>query len=134
MKSKYKIVVIVDDDPDAIDLWRREIEASKFIGTASFCATIDEAITALQSTKPDLIVSDLKVDGNFDTYHIKKFRQIHPETSLVCYSALFDMQIIEKIYRAGANSFVHRDNDINKDIKMMKAILKYWLHFNISPY
>lgn len=132
MKPQYKIVAIVDDDPDALDLWRREMDAARFQGEVKYFSAIDKAKSFIRESKPDLIITDLKLEGHFDASHISDFRIISADSSIVCYSSLYENQMIRQIYTAGANSFVFRENDINADIKMMRAITKYWLSYNIS--
>lgn len=70
-------ILIVDDDPDFIEATRIVLEAEGFeVVTA---ANGDEALTALQRSKPSLIIMDIMMKGVLDGLHASWQIQADPE-------------------------------------------------------
>ncbi len=124
-------ILIVDDDPDDIEITRRVLlKAGRDIRVMAVRSG-EDVMDLLQKggTLPSLIFLDLKMCGmsGIDTVLLIRAddRLKHIPVIVLTNSALeSDMQ---KAYDAGANSFVHKAFDIEEFSREIKAHLDCWL-------
>ncbi len=124
-------ILIVDDDPDDIEITRRVLEKSGRALEVRSAASGERAVQLLQKggDLPSLLLIDLKMCGmsGIDTLrHIRADERLkHIPLIIVTNSALeSDMR---KAYEAGADSFIHKAFDIDQFSKEINAHLDFWL-------
>jgi len=126
-----KLVLIVDDDPDDIEITRRVLLATGRDIRVAAVASGEHALRLLQEggDLPSLIFLDLKMCGmsGIEVLGLVRAdeRLKHIPLIIVTNSTLeSDMR---KAYDAGADSFVHKAFDIEQFSKEIKAHLDCWL-------
>jgi CheY-like chemotaxis protein len=70
-------VLIVDDDLDTLDVVRELLEQAG--ASVSVAASVDEALEALRSSPPDVLVSDIGMPGQDGYELIRRVRRLAPE-------------------------------------------------------
>ena len=126
-----KLILIVDDDPNDIEITRRVLLKMGRDIQVLAVASGEHAVRLLQegADLPSLVFLDLKMSGmsGIDTVRwIRADERLkHIPLIIVTNSTLeSDMR---KAYDAGANSFVHKAFDIEQFSKEIKAHLECWL-------
>lgn len=70
-------VLVVDDDPDAVELAMAILTGAGAIVRA--CGTAEEALAMLQEWRPDVLVSDIEMPGEDGYALIRKVRALEPD-------------------------------------------------------
>jgi CheY-like chemotaxis protein len=70
-------VLLVDDDPDALDLVTAILVGAG--ATARQCLSAADALTMLRQWRPDVLVSDIEMPGEDGYSLIRKVRALNPE-------------------------------------------------------
>jgi CheY-like chemotaxis protein len=124
-------ILIVDDDPDDIEITRRVLAKSGRDLEVRSAASGEYALQLLQQggDLPMLIFLDLKMCGMSGIDTLRQIRADerlkHIPLIIVTNSALeSDMR---KSYDAGADSFIHKAFDIDQFSKEINAHLDFWL-------
>lgn len=102
-----KAILIVDDHP----MFRRglvsmiESEADLVVcGEASTCRS---ALDAIQQSKPDLVIVDLRLEGSDDGLDlIKDMKKYHPQIPVLALSMHDEAVYAERSLRAGAHGYI----------------------------
>jgi CheY-like chemotaxis protein len=126
-----KLVMIVDDDPDDIEITRRVLSrCGRGIDIRS-AASGEEALRLLLRAEelPSLVFIDLKMRGMSGIDTVLKIRADerlkHIPMVIMTNSTLeSDMR---KAYEAGVSSFIHKAFDIDQFSRDIKAHLDCWL-------
>lgn len=96
-------VLVVDNDASIREL---VVEALEMHGaTVTAVESAQDALTAIQSLRPDVLVSDLEMPGNDGFWLIAAVRALGPEhggmTPAACLTGLFEPEIRAQLLRAG---------------------------------
>jgi len=124
-------ILIVDDDPDDIEITRRVLLKTGREIRVTAVAGGEHALQLLQQggDLPSLIFLDLKMCGMSGIDTVRRIRADgrlkHLPVIIITNSALeSDMR---KAYDAGADSFIHKAFDIDQFSKEINAHLDFWL-------
>ncbi len=126
-----QLIMIVDDDPDDIEITRRVLLKAGRDVRVMAVKSGEDVMDLLQKggNLPSLIFLDLKMCGmsGIDTVLLIRAddRLKHIPVIILTNSAL--EADIQRAYEAGANSFVHKAFDIEQFSKEIKAHLDCWL-------
>lgn len=117
-----KKILIVEDDPDAMDLYLSILEKENY--------EIKKSYTGYSSGvaidfKPDLIILDIMLP-DFDGYKICDFLRKCPETAdtkILVISAISELRKIKKMYDLGANEYLVKPFSIAELKNKIKTLL-----------
>ena len=103
--SKVKLLV-VDDHP----MLRGGI-VSSFRNMANIEVTNEakngaEAISCIESTKPDVVLMDINMDGKLDVTTTELIKQRWPEVNVVAFSMHQESQVVRRMVKAGASGYL----------------------------
>ena len=120
--NSRKKILIVEDDPDDMDLYLSILEKDNY--------EIKKSYTGYSSGvaidfKPDLIILDIMLP-DFDGYKICDFLRKSPETSetkILVISAISEMRKIKKMYDLGANEYLIKPFSIIELKNKIKTLL-----------
>lgn len=117
---KKLVVLIVDDEPDILELMEEEFRYCGYQTVTAICG--NDAIKILDSTPVDIVVSDYKMpngNGMAVLSHVRKMER-HPAFFFV--SGQADVST-EDAVRAGAKKFFSKPFDLDDLIKEIEQHL-----------
>jgi CheY-like chemotaxis protein len=143
LKNK-KVVLIIEDDIDDINLIIKSLEKEKKLNFLIVNFDGREALDNLGgysgpgSSKinfiPDLILLDLKLpylDG-FDLLKVIRDNDLTKNIPVVVFTGSDRKEDIPKSYQYGANSFINKPVKLAEFRKILTKIFDYWLDLNIN--
>ncbi|MGR3500915.1 response regulator [Pseudaestuariivita sp.] len=117
-------VFLVDDHPiveAGLRLGFSLSEDFELVGTA---LNHDAALERLDDLKPDVIVSDLVIDGDLDLEYLTQYREHAPESRLVAFSSLPEESFAERCRAAGADGYISKSTSPHDLAARIRAILR----------
>ena len=117
-------VFLVDDHPIVEAGLRLGFSLSdefQLVGTA---LNHDDALNRLDELKPDVIVSDLVIDGALDLEYLSQYREFAPDSRLVAFSSLPEESFAERCRAAGADGYISKSTSPHDLAARIKAILE----------
>ncbi|OGS88268.1 MAG: nitrogen regulation protein NR(I) [Gallionellales bacterium GWA2_59_43] len=117
-----KPVWIIDDDRSIRwvlekSLAREEIEFKSF-------ASADEALRALTSDKPQVVVSDIRMPGSSGLDFLQQLHQRHPHIPVIIMTAYSDLESAVSAFQGGAFEYLPKPFDINHAIELIRRALE----------
>ena len=117
-----KPVWIIDDDRSIRwvlekSLAREEIEFKSF-------ASADEALRALSSDKPQVVVSDIRMPGSSGLDFLQQLHQRHPHIPVIIMTAYSDLESAVSAFQGGAFEYLPKPFDINHAIELIRRALE----------
>jgi len=122
-KSPAKIL-IVDDNPDNVNLLRVHLQKNGFDTVAAYDG--EEAISAVRNHDPDLILLDLmipKMDG-FEVCRRLKAEYTKTFLPIILLSAVSDWQSKITGLDAGADEYLTKPFNLNEVLARVRAMLR----------
>jgi DNA-binding NarL/FixJ family response regulator len=123
-------VAIVDDHPLFRKGFKNLLENIPEINTVIEASNGVEMLEILQSTKPDIVLTDIKMpemDGKELTDFIKKH---YPEIKVIVVSMFDDEDIIIDVVKRGANAFLSKQSTPEEVNNAIKSVLQNDYYFN----
>ena len=99
-------ILVVDDDPNALDIVRTYLEAKGYSITTA--QNGDEALALLETVRPVLVLLDVMMPG-MDGWEVARTIKNHPEfgtTRVVMLTARSDFEDKHEGLRAGADDYL----------------------------
>lgn len=147
MTEAHKIIkiLLVEDNPDDIDITRRALKEAKIINKLWIARDGQEAMDYLQhresyqdysiSPKPGLILLDInlpKLNGIEVLRKIKEDPDLKRIPVVMLTVSKRDEDIV-KSYNLGCNSFIQKPVNFDSFVEVIKQISLYWGILNIIP-
>jgi len=142
---KSKIILLVEDNPDDVQLTLRALKKSKIMNEVVVAQDGVEALEYLfgtgkyagRDTKvlPQVVLLDLKMprmDGLETLQRIRKDERTKLLPVVVLTTSSEDRDRVES-YHFGANSYVRKPVDFNSFAEAVNQLGLYWLVLNESP-
>ncbi|MBO4687735.1 MAG: response regulator transcription factor [Clostridiales bacterium] len=116
-----KKVLVVDDDPNIVEVLRLYFDKDGFAVTS--CLTGDRAIETFQSSQPDLVVLDLMLPGK-DGYDICREIRKTSDVPIIMLTARSDT--LDKVVglELGADDYVQKPFEPKELLARVKAVLR----------
>lgn len=90
-----------------------------------------EAIKAVETLKPDLLLLDLWLDNKDGLETIKHLKLLQPSILILVLSQLDETIYAERVLRAGAQGYVMKEQEIKEIINAIRTVLKGEIY--VSP-
>lgn len=117
-KEKCRMLLVEDDEP-LRDRFARILAAWPGGRLVAACATLAEAMQALQGGRVDLLITDLRLPDGHGTQAIRMLRSLHPAAEAMVISVLADDATVIEAIEAGAAGYLLKDAD---SIELVEAI------------
>jgi two-component system response regulator len=143
--SRSRIILLVEDNPDDVELTLLAFEKSKIINDIVVARDGQEALDYLFATGshaerdpsllPEVVLLDLKlpkVDGH-DVLRRMRADERTRRLPVVVLTSSNEEQDIVRSYDLGANSFVQKPVDFSEFIDAARHLGLYWLVLNEAP-
>ena len=80
-------VLVVDDEPDIVDLMTIWLEDDPRCKAVERAATLDQALQVTQATNPDVILLDFRLDGQTSASVLPALRSTCPQARILIHTA-----------------------------------------------
>lgn len=135
MAQKPRHILLADDDPDDIELFR---EALKEVTHDVVLTTTDNGarvLGMLSLLKPDLIFLDINMPVMNGMDCLSKIRQMpeHSDVPVVIYSTAADDKFIRKTFQLGANRYLKKPNSFEVIKSCLEEILQMPANALLQP-
>ena len=104
-----KQILVVDDDESLRRVTQMQLEEIGY--SVATAGDGGQALVALESGSPALVISDLKMPGMSGLDLLKKIRTEHPETTVILITAFGSVQSAVEAMRAGAYDYITKPID-----------------------
>ncbi|WP_420861322.1 LuxR C-terminal-related transcriptional regulator [Algirhabdus cladophorae] len=124
MSNQAKRVFLIDDHPiveAGLKLGFGLGDKFVLIGTE---ASHDRALDRVEALQPDVILSDLVIDGDLDLSCLTQYREIAPDAHLVAFSSLPVDAYAAKCLAAGADRYVPKSTSPHELVEALSAIIE----------
>ncbi|MBI2411954.1 MAG: response regulator [Deltaproteobacteria bacterium] len=144
MKSNGKRILLVEDDPDAVELTLIGFRECGIECGIAVALDGSEALDYLFSSgkfngrrrgMPDLVLLDLnlpKVSGHEVLKRLKDDKRTE-EVPIVIFSVSNEERDRDLAYRNRANSYIRKPVDFERYKEVLKGVADYWLSLNEPP-
>lgn len=144
--DKKKIILLVEDNPDDVDLTVRAFEKNKSLKVLNELVVVRDGQEALDclvgagkyagaATTPSVVLLDLKLPKVGGLEVLRRIRE-NERTRLipvVILTSSREEQDLLKGYSLGANSFIRKPVDFDKFLEAVHQLGLYWLLLNEPP-
>lgn len=145
MSDRNHVILLVEDNPDDVELTRRALDESK---VANKLVVVRDGVEALQylfredayagrdaADLPEVVLLDLKlpkVDGLEVLRRIRADERTRILPVVVLTSSNAERDIVES-YALGANSYIRKPVEFERFAEATKTLGLYWLVLNEPP-
>jgi DNA-binding NarL/FixJ family response regulator len=123
LKSKKRRVLIVDDHPIVCEGLRRLIDDERDLVVCGEASSIKSALAVMADCVPDLVVVDLLLGKDSGVDLIKRIREANSKTPILVVSVLDELQFAARVFRAGANGYVMKQETMEQLLLAMRTLL-----------
>ena len=110
-QSKLKILIL-DDEPIVCKRLKPSLEKQGFevdTFTRSF-----EALQAVQNTKYDIIITDLKMEGMDGMRFLQEAKKIHPDSEVIVITGFATMETAKESFKKGVFDFIAKPFNLSE--------------------
>ena len=104
-------VLVVDDEPDVLDMLRASLEDMGY--QVSTAASVEQAIIAMATVRPHLVLLDLMMPGISGLEALTYFRQHHRPVPVIVVTGRKEPEIARQARAAGAFAVVGKPVDFD---------------------
>ncbi|MGE5624835.1 MAG: response regulator [Bacillota bacterium] len=141
---REKVILLVEDSPDDVDLTLRAMEKNKISNRIAVCEDGAKALDYLhgqesgggyRNSLPQVVLLDLKLP-KVDGLEVLRAIRAHQRTALlpvvVLTSSKEEKDMVES-YSLGANSYVRKPVSFEEFLEAVRELGMYWLLLNQAP-
>jgi CheY-like chemotaxis protein len=118
--AKRKIL-IVDDEPDFLEVMRTRLEASDYEVTTA--ANGEEALDYVKNDKPDAVLLDILMPGIDGLEVLKRIRKMDESLPVYIITAFSTDERFKVANKLGASGFIVKTDDLAKEIGNITSAL-----------
>ena len=104
-------VLVADDHPIVLDGVTLALQATSWLQIAGYARTGQEAINAVGSLRPDVVLLDLRLPDMLGPEAIRALRAAHPDVKTILFTAFPEHAALGAALAAGANGVVVKDSE-----------------------
>lgn len=101
-------VLVVDDEPDIIDLMTIWLEDDPRCKAVERAETLAQALDVAQATDPDVILLDFRLDGQTSASVLPALRSMCPQTRILIHTASRDDAESARVLALGADDILEK--------------------------
>ena len=116
-------ILLVDDHPVMNEGLRRLLESQSGLSICGMAGTVQQAIALVETTKPDLVITDLTLPGRNGLELIKDLGTTHPQLPVIVLSMHDELLYAERVLRAGGRGYVTKNSPTERIIEAIHCVL-----------
>jgi DNA-binding NarL/FixJ family response regulator len=116
-------ILLVDDHPLLRDGLSRLISGESGMMVCGAAGSAQEALSMVETEKPNLVITDLKLPGRNGLELIKDLGATHPEIPTIVLSMHDELFYAERVLRAGGRGYVMKDAAPDYLLKAIRTVL-----------
>lgn len=120
MKKK---ILIVDDHPILSAGITHVLESEEDLEVCGSAGSVEEALRLLETTIPDLVLTDLTLPGKNGLELVKDLRVAHPGLPVLVMSMHDEMIYAERVLRAGGRGYLMKESAPDKLVGAIRTVL-----------
>ncbi|MGB0867489.1 MAG: response regulator [Granulosicoccaceae bacterium] len=119
-------VLILEDEPDIRELIAITLTSSKV--NCELCSHVSDALSVLKKTKPDFVLTDLKLPDGTGIELLKESRALYPDVAVAVVTAFADTDSAIDALRLGAVDYLKKPIDTGE----LRSLVKRHLSHQVS--
>jgi len=116
-------ILLVDDDPDILDIIRLDLEDDPDI-KVEVCRSGQEALLLVEQQKFDVVISDMRMPKMNGLMFIKKLRAMGSDSIVIVYSGQGMGSDIREALESGADHYLRRCGDPETEFSELHRIIR----------
>ena len=120
-KTHMKPIWIVDDD-ESIRWVLEKALARESLATRSF-SNVRDVVEALQTSTPQVLVSDIRMPGESGLELLQLVKQRHPGLPVIVMTAFSDLDSTVAAFQGGAFEYLAKPFDLDKAVELIRRAL-----------
>ena len=121
--SKKSNVWVVDDDRSIRWVLQKALEAVDITVRSFENAT--EVIDELKTTRPDVLVSDIRMPGIDGLQLLKEIKQSTPDLPVIIMTAYSDLDSAVSVYEGGAFEYMPKPFDVDDAVELVQRAIEH---------
>ena len=113
-------IMIVDDDPLVQESLKIILERDGDIEVVSLCGSGREAVSAFAEVKPDLVLSDIRMEDMDGLAATSEILKIDPQAKVILLTTFLDDEYINQALKVGAKGYILKQ-DFDGMIKLSRT-------------
>ena len=112
-KQKQSSAIVVDDDPDAVEMFSDylEIKGINVIGKSN---NGKEGIEAYKKLKPDVVFLDVMMPDSDGIYALKKIREVNPKAKVIMVTADMSTETKKKLRELKPTDVIYKPYNVDR--------------------
>lgn len=125
MDTPKKRILLVDDEPDFVELIKDRLEANEYqVVTVKNGKEALELLACLTCAKFDAVLLDILMPEMDGLEALKRIRQQDKELPVFMLTAYSDKGIFKRANEAGASGYIVKTSDLQREINTINNILR----------
>ena len=116
--------IVIVDDVDFTNLLKLILDSSKQYNVVSTFESMEDAIPAFKKLKPDILITELELNGMPGMEGLKQIQQIYPSVEIVICSNIFSPDILMESFSNGALGYILKDECYNQIVQYLDQLVK----------
>ncbi len=126
-----KPVWVIDDDKSIRWVFEKALTREN-IEYKSF-ASAQDALTALNSSLPQVVVSDIRMPGASGLDLLQRIKAEHPQVPVIVMTAYSDLESAVAAFQGGAFEYLPKPFDVNHAVELIRRALDESARQTVSP-
>ena len=124
-------IVLVDDHPAMLDGYRNILAGQPGLEIGGTATNAADALTLVERTEPDLVITDLTLPGRSGLDLIKDLIAMRPDLRILVISMHDETLWAERCLKAGAKGYVMKESDSATMLSAIRQVLEGGIY--LSP-
>lgn len=117
-----KIILVVDDEPDFLDMIKLRLEANNFEVIAA--SSGKEALESIKGRRIDAVLLDILMPGIDGLEVLKQIRQDNKDLPVFIITAFSSEERFRMANKLNASGFIVKTNDLKEEVDHITSVLR----------
>ena len=98
--------VVIVDEPEFGNILKFILDSSKRYNVVSVFTSMEDAIPELKKVKPDILITDLELNGMPGLEGVRQIQQVYPSVEVIICTNIFSPATLTESFSKGALGYV----------------------------